>query len=56
MLRTDDINECSLQLESIENELQTLIEHMRVGAPNQQNTKTPLPHPPGFSTITQSSK
>ncbi|UJR30988.1 hypothetical protein I4U23_018499 [Adineta vaga] len=41
MLRTDNLTECSLQLESIENELQTLIEKMRLGSSSsssQQNT------------------
>ncbi|CAF1193535.1 unnamed protein product [Adineta ricciae] len=56
MLRTDDIHACSLQLESIENELQTLIEQMRAGAPPQQNTKASLSNPPGFSTTIQSNR
>jgi uncharacterized coiled-coil protein SlyX len=50
MLRVNDVAECSLQLESIENELQLLIERMRLGAPSQQNNNVSLTPPPGFIT------
>jgi uncharacterized coiled-coil protein SlyX len=48
MLRTNDVTECSLELESIENELQQLIEKMRLGATSQQNSNVSLTPPPGF--------
>jgi len=37
-------------LESIENELQQLVEKMRLGATSQQNSKVSLTPPPGFTT------
>jgi hypothetical protein len=47
MLRTNDITECSLELESIENELQQLIEKMRL---NSNGNASSVP-PPGFSAL-----
>jgi hypothetical protein len=37
-------------LESIENELQQLVEKMRLGATSQQNSNASLTPPPGFTT------
>ncbi|CAF1157879.1 unnamed protein product [Adineta steineri] len=51
LLRTNDITGCSVQLESIENELQSLVEKMRLGASSQQQIRNvPLTPPPGFTT------
>jgi hypothetical protein len=44
----NDITESTLELESIENELQQLVEKMRLGTTSQQNNNvSPIP-PPGF--------
>jgi len=48
MLRTTDVTECTLELESIENELQQLVEKMRLGETSQQNSNVSLTPPPGF--------
>jgi uncharacterized coiled-coil protein SlyX len=56
MLRTSDVTECSLELESIENELQQLIEKMRLGATSQQNSNVSLTPPPGFTIQINNSK
>ncbi len=50
MLRANDVTECTFELESIENELQQLIEKMRLGARSQQNGHISLAPPPGFTT------
>ncbi len=50
MLRTNDVTECTLELESIENELQQLVEKMRLGATSQQNNNVSLTQTPGFTT------
>ncbi len=50
MLRTNDVTECTLELESIENELQQLVEKMRLGATSQQNNNVSLTQTPGFRT------
>ncbi len=52
MLRTNDVTECTLELESIENELQQLVEKMRLGAISQQNNNVSLTQPLGFTTPT----
>jgi hypothetical protein len=51
MLRTNDITECSIELESIENQLQPLIEKMRVNSTTGQNghASSSLLPPPGFT-------
>ena len=40
MLRTNDITECTMELESIETELQELIEKMRLGTISQKENST----------------
>lgn len=49
MLRTTDVTECTLELESIENELQQVIERMRLGSSTRQREHVPSTPPPGYS-------
>lgn len=49
MLRTNDVTQCTLELESIENELQQLIERMRLGSTTRQRECIPTTPPPGYS-------
>ena len=50
MLRTNEVTKCTLELESIENELQQVIERMRSNSTAAKNgTASPAP-PPGFPT------
>ncbi|CAF3941983.1 unnamed protein product, partial [Rotaria sp. Silwood1] len=37
MLRTDHVTECTVELTSIENELEQLVHNMRLGTVSQQN-------------------
>jgi hypothetical protein len=50
MLRTNDVTECTLELESIENELQKLIEKMRLNSISGQNGNSSSTPPAGFTT------
>lgn len=53
LLRTEHLNECSIELESIETELQQLVEKMRLGTTQQNGNgslQTPPP-PPGFNIL-----
>ncbi|CAF2762560.1 unnamed protein product [Rotaria sp. Silwood2] len=45
MLRTDHVTECTLELTSIENELEQLVQKMRLGAISQQNSNVSLTPP-----------
>lgn len=49
MLRTNNITECTLELESIENELHQVIERMRLGSTTRQREHVPSTPPPGYS-------
>ncbi|CAF0808362.1 unnamed protein product [Rotaria sordida] len=42
MLRTDHVTECAIELTSIENELEQLVQRMRLGAISQQNSNVSL--------------
>jgi hypothetical protein len=54
MLRTNDVTECTLELESIENELQQLIEKMRLSSTSEQNGNISSTSQPGFTASSQS--
>ena len=49
MFRTTDVTQCTLELESIENELQELVERMRLGSTTRPREHVPSTPPPGYS-------
>ena len=49
LLRTSDIGGSSVELESIENELQQVVEKMRLGATSASTSQVSLTPPPGFT-------
>ncbi|CAF3519706.1 unnamed protein product [Rotaria socialis] len=50
MLRTEHVTECTIELTSIENELEQLVQKMRLGAISQQNSNVSST-PPGFTPL-----
>lgn len=55
MLRTEHVTECTIELSSIENELEQLVQKMRLGATSRENSNASSPFA-GYKTPNNTSK